>query len=97
MNPKIVTKPEMVRMIAKEARITGKAAAVAIDMFYNILRDTVESEKAFLIPGVGTVSGHYRAPMVCKDPRNGKIIMSREKLVVKITSSVKLKRKSPPK
>jgi nucleoid DNA-binding protein len=82
----IVTRREMVKKVAEEAGITNKAANTTINLIFDILRDTVAQQKAFVIPGVGTIKGYLRPEKLGRDPRNGNTIVYKEKLQARMKS-----------
>jgi nucleoid DNA-binding protein len=80
---------EMIKLVSEESGITSKAANKAINLIFDLLHNAVANQRSFVIPGVGTVRGYLRPPKMVIDPRNGQKIMSKEKLVVKISSYFK--------
>lgn len=84
-----ISRAEFVKIVAKEAGITQKAANITINLIYETLRQTVADQKSFVIPRVGTVKGILRPAKMGRNPKTGKPIMLREKLVVKIKSYFK--------
>lgn len=84
-----VRKVDLVKRVAKEAGITNKAASLTVSLIFEALRETVLDQKSFVIPGVGTVTGYLRPAKMGRDPRNGEMILFKEKLVVRIKSYLK--------
>lgn len=87
----VVTRAEMVKKISEEAGITHKAANTTISLIYDLMRDTVAEQKAFVIPGVGTIYGFLRPQKMGRDPRNGNVIVCKEKMQAKMKSYFKKK------
>jgi DNA-binding protein HU-beta len=89
---KAIPRSELIRRVAQGAGITNKAANTAINLIYEVLRETVGNQQSFVIPGVGTVSGRMRPEKWGRDPRNGNPILYKPKLIVKIKSYYKEKK-----
>lgn len=79
-----IQKSEITKRIAKEAGITNFAARTAINILYDIFRETVGEQKSFVIPGVGTVRGEMRPEKMGRDPRDGSPVLCKAKIVAKM-------------
>lgn len=69
-----MTKAELVERMAKDARITKKAAEAALDSFTMCVRDSLRRGKRVGLVGFGTFSVGRRAARNGRNPQTGETI-----------------------
>ena len=69
-----MTKADLVERIAKEAKITKKAAETALDSFTAGVRDSLKKGKRVSLVGFGTFSVGKRAARNGRNPQTGEAI-----------------------
>ncbi len=69
-----MTKAELVERMAKDARITKKAAEAALDSFTMCVRDSLRRGKRVGLVGFGTFSVGRRAARNGRNPQTGEAI-----------------------
>ena len=69
-----MTKAELVDKIAKDSRITKKAAEMALGSFISGVRDSLKKGKKVTLVGFGTFGVSRRAARNGRNPQTGAII-----------------------
>lgn len=69
-----MTKAELVERMAKDAKITKKAAEAALDSFTMCVRDSLRRGKRVSLVGFGTFSVGRRAARNGRNPQTGETI-----------------------
>ena len=69
-----MTKADLVERMAKEAKITKKAAETALDSFTAGVRDSLKKGKRVSLVGFGTFSVGKRAARNGRNPQTGEAI-----------------------
>ncbi|HYL79463.1 MAG TPA: HU family DNA-binding protein [Candidatus Acidoferrum sp.] len=69
-----MTKADLVERMAKEAKITKKAAETALDSFTSGVRDSLKKGKRVSLVGFGTFSIGKRAARNGRNPQTGEAI-----------------------
>jgi DNA-binding protein HU-beta len=80
-----MTKAEMVGRMAKDAKITKKAAEATLDSFICCVRDALKKGKRLSLVGFGTFSVGRRAARNGRNPQTG------EAITIKASKNVRFK------
>jgi DNA-binding protein HU-beta len=86
-----MTKAELVGRMAKEARITKKAAETALDCFTAGVRDSLKKGKRVSLVGFGTFSVGKRSARNGRNPQTGEAIKIRAAKVPRFKAGKTLK------
>jgi DNA-binding protein HU-beta len=86
-----MTKAEFVARIAKDAKISKRAAEAALDSFVAGVRDSLKKGKRLSLVGFGTFSVSRRAARNGRNPQTGEAIKIRAAKVPKFKAGKALK------
>jgi DNA-binding protein HU-beta len=86
-----MTKAELVERMAKNARITKRAAEAALDSFTTGVRDSLKRGKRVSLVGFGTFSVSRRAARNGRNPQTGEAIRIKASKVPKFKAGKMLK------
>ncbi len=86
-----MTKAELVERLAKDAKITKKAAEAALDSFTTCVRDTLRRGKRVSLVGFGTFAVGRRAARNGRNPQTGETIKIKAAKVPKFKAGKALK------
>jgi len=86
-----MTKAELVERMAKDAKITKKAAEVALDSFMIGVRDSLKKGKRVNLVGFGAISVGRRAARNGRNPQTGELIKIKAAKVPKFKAGKALK------
>ena len=86
-----MTKAEMVERMAKDAKITKKAAEAALDSFTSGVRDSLKRGKRVSLVGFGTFAVGRRAARNGRNPQTGETIKIKAAKVPKFKAGKALK------
>ncbi len=86
-----MTKAELVARIAKDAKISKRAAEVAVDSFTGGVRDTLKKGKRVSLVGFGTFSVGRRAARKGRNPQTGEAITIKAMKIPKFKAGKALK------
>lgn len=86
-----MTKAEFVARIAKDAKISKRAAEAALDSFVAGVRDSLKKGKRLSLVGFGTFSVGRRAARNGRNPQTGEAIKIRAAKVPKFKAGKALK------
>ena len=86
-----MTKAELVGRMAKEAKISKKAAEAALDSFTTCVRDTLKRGKKVSLVGFGTFAVGRRAARNGRNPQTGETIKIKAAKVPKFRAGKTLK------
>jgi DNA-binding protein HU-beta len=86
-----MTKAELVERMAKDAKITKKAAEVALDSFMIGVRDSLKKGKRVNLVGFGAFSVGRRAARNGRNPQTGELIKIKAAKVPKFKAGKALK------
>ena len=86
-----MTKAELVGRMAKEAKISKKAAEAALDSFTTCVRDTLKRGKRVSLVGFGTFAVGRRAARNGRNPQTGETIKIKAAKVPKFRAGKTLK------
>ncbi len=86
-----MTKAELVERMAKEAKITKRAAEAALDSFTAGVRDSLKRGKRVSLVGFGTFAVGRRAARNGRNPQTGETIKIKASKVPKFKAGKALK------
>ena len=86
-----MTKAELVQRIAKDAKISKKAAETALDSFMTSVRDALRKGKRVSLVGFGTFAVGRRAARNGRNPQTGETIKIKATRVPKFKAGKVLK------
>ncbi|HXR38785.1 MAG TPA: HU family DNA-binding protein [Terracidiphilus sp.] len=86
-----MTKAELVARIAKDAKISKRAAEVAVDSFTGGVRDSLKKGKRVGLVGFGTFSVGRRAARNGRNPQTGEAIKIKAAKIPKFKAGKALK------
>jgi DNA-binding protein HU-beta len=86
-----MTKAELVERMAKDAKITKKAAEAALDSFTMCVRDTLRRGKRVSLVGFGAFAVGRRAARNGRNPQTGETIKIKAAKVPKFKAGKALK------
>lgn len=86
-----MTKADLVERMAKDAKITKKAAEAALDSFTMCVRDSLRRGKRVSLVGFGTFSVGRRAARNGRNPQTGETIKIKAAKVPKFRAGKVLK------
>ena len=86
-----MTKAELVGRIAKDAKISKRAAEAALDSFTTCVRDTLKKGKRVSLVGFGTFAVGRRAARNGRNPQTGETIKIKAAKVPKFRAGKTLK------
>ncbi len=86
-----MTKAELVQRIAKDAKISKKAAETALDSFMASVRDALRKGKRVSLVGFGTFAVGRRAARNGRNPQTGETIKIKATRVPKFKAGKVLK------
>ena len=86
-----MTKAELVARIAKDAKISKRAAEVAVDSFTGGVRDALRKGKRVGLVGFGTFSVGRRAARNGRNPQTGEAIKIKAAKIPKFKAGKALK------
>jgi DNA-binding protein HU-beta len=86
-----MTKAELVARIAKDAKISKRAAEVAVDSFTGAVRDSLKKGKRVGLVGFGTFSVGRRAARNGRNPQTGEAIKIKAMRIPKFKAGKALK------
>ena len=66
-----MTKTDLIKAVAKGARLTKKAAGAAVDAAFEGLARAIKKEKRFQVPGFGTFTVRSRKARKGRNPQTG--------------------------
>lgn len=67
----ILTKKDLIEIVAKKASLTNKASRDSVQVFLNTIRDSLKRGEKVVITGFGTFSVRKRAERVGRNPKTG--------------------------
>jgi DNA-binding protein HU-beta len=86
-----MTKAEVVARLAKDAKITKKAAESALDSFIGCVRDSLKKGKRLSLVGFGTFAVGKRAARNGRNPQTGETIKIKASKTVRFKAGKALK------
>jgi len=86
-----MTKAEVVERIAKDAKISKKAAEAALNSFFACVREALKKNKRLSLVGFGTFSVGRRAARSGRNPQTGETIKIKAAKVPKFKAGKALK------
>jgi len=86
-----VSKTELIERLAKDAKITKKAAETALRSFVGCVRDSLKKGKQVTLVGFGTFKVGKRAARNGRNPQTGAAIKIKASKVVKFRAGKALK------
>jgi len=86
-----VSKTELIDRLAKDAKITKKAAETALRSFVGCVRDSLKKGKQVTLVGFGTFKVGKRAARNGRNPQTGAAIKIKASKVVKFRAGKALK------
>ena len=88
-----MTKTDLVARLAKDAKISKKAAEAALGSFVGCVRESLKKSKRLSLVGFGTFSVGKRAARNGRNPQTGQTIKIKASKTVRFKVSQKLKEK----
>jgi DNA-binding protein HU-beta len=67
----ILTKKDLIEIVAKKASLTNKASRDSVQVFLNTIRDSLKRGEKVVITGFGTFAVRKRAERVGRNPKTG--------------------------
>ncbi len=67
----IITKNDLIEIVAKKTNLTNKAARDSIQMFLNTVQDSLKRGEKVVLTGFGTFSIRSRKSRVGRNPKTG--------------------------
>jgi DNA-binding protein HU-beta len=86
-----MTKAEVVAKLAKDAKISKKAAESALNSFVGCIKDSVKKGKRLSLVGFGTFSVGKRAARTGRNPQTGAVIKIKASKTVRFKAGKALK------
>jgi len=86
-----MTKAQLINKLAEKAKITKKAAAVALDTFVDSVTSSLKKGEKVTLVGFGTFSVAKRKARTAKNPRTGELIKVPAKRAPKFKAGRELK------
>ena len=86
-----MTKADLVARLAKDAKITKKAAEFALDSFIGCVRDSLKKGKRLSLVGFGTFAVGKRAARNGRNPQTGETIKIKASKTVRFKAGKALK------
>ncbi|MGE5850043.1 MAG: HU family DNA-binding protein [Candidatus Methylomirabilota bacterium] len=86
-----MTKAELVERMAKDAKMTKRAAEAALDSFTRCIRDSLRRGKRVSLVGFGTFAVGRRAARNGRNPQTGEAIKIKAAKVPKFKAGIALK------
>ncbi|KPJ51052.1 hypothetical protein AMJ40_01130 [candidate division TA06 bacterium DG_26] len=88
-----MNKADLVEKVARDANITKKAAARAVDSIFDGIASSLQRGKRVTLVGFGSFEVRRRAPRRARNPRTGTIINVPAKRVPKFRPGAELRKK----
>ena len=66
-----MTKADLINLVAKGAKISKRAAGIAVDATFEGIARAIKKEKRFQVPGFGTFSVRSRKARKGRNPQTG--------------------------
>ncbi|HEX7629499.1 MAG TPA: HU family DNA-binding protein [Candidatus Methylomirabilis sp.] len=86
-----MTKAEVVAKLAKDAKISKKAAETALNSYFGCVRDSLKKGKRLSLIGFGTFSVGKRAARIGRNPQTGAVIKIKASKTVRLKAGKALK------
>jgi len=67
----IITKNDLIEIVAKKTNLTNKATRDAIQMFLNTVQDSLKRGEKVVLTGFGTFSIRSRKSRIGRNPKTG--------------------------
>lgn len=86
-----MNKADLVKGMAKNANLTQKDAAAALDVILNEIHGVLSEGESIVLPGFGTFKVSFRSPRICKNLKTGENVMVPAKSVPVFSPAKSLK------
>ncbi|MEI8190968.1 MAG: HU family DNA-binding protein [candidate division NC10 bacterium] len=86
-----MTKAEVVAKLAKDAKISKKAAETVLNSFVGCVRDSLKKGKRLSLIGFGTFSVGKRSARIGRNPQTGAVIKIKASKTVRFKAGKALK------
>lgn len=90
-----MTKDELIKLVAKETKLSKKTAAEVVDSTFENLAKAIKKDERIQVPGFGTFSVRSRKARSGRNPQTGAVINIKDSRTVGFKPARSLKRIEP--